>query len=70
MAAADRLGDRAGRGIIALLGLVQKETGAEVLFWQPRNPGEEPVTTFFASFYYHGNVGAYLNLALPAVTEA
>ncbi|MEP6956183.1 MAG: hypothetical protein ABI883_05105 [Chthoniobacterales bacterium] len=54
-------------GSIALLGLVQKATGAELPFWQSLERGEPAVSTFFASFYYHGNAGAYLNLALPAV---
>ncbi len=54
-------------GSIALLGLLQKATGAEMIFWASREPGEPPVSTFFATFYYHGNAGAYLNLALPAV---
>jgi hypothetical protein len=54
-------------GSIALLGLLQKATGAEVPFWQSRNPGELPVSSFFATYYYHGNAGAYLNLALPAI---
>ena len=52
---------------IALLGLLQKATGAEMIFWGSREPGEPPLSTFFATFYYHGNAGAYLNLALPAV---
>ncbi len=52
---------------IAFLGLLQKATGAEMIFWRTLYPHEPAVGTFFATFYYHGNAGAFLNLALPAV---
>jgi hypothetical protein len=52
-------------GSIAFLGLLQKATGAQMIFWQPPPPEEVRVTTFFATYYYHGNAGAFLNLVWP-----
>lgn len=51
---------------IALLGLLQKATGARAAFWGMED-GTPWQPTFFATFYYHANAGAYLNLVLAPI---
>jgi O-antigen ligase len=48
---------------IAVLGIAQRVTQAPGIFWGEPVPGG----TFFATYRYHANAGAYLNLAWPIV---
>lgn len=46
---------------IAGFGLLQKIAEAPMIFWEAGREG----TTFFATYYYHGNAAAFINLVLP-----
>jgi len=49
---------------IVLLGIIQKATQAQAIFWEW---GMRDHKTMFATYRYHANAGAYINLALPFV---
>jgi hypothetical protein len=49
---------------LVTLGLAQRMTGARAIFW---DPVADPSSTFFATYHYHGNAGAFLNLVLPLI---
>jgi O-antigen ligase len=51
---------------VAALGLVQKAGDAPGIFWKPFWT-DGATGTFFATFAYHGNAGAFLNLVWPLV---
>jgi hypothetical protein len=49
---------------LVVLGIAQRLTAAKAIFWDPSaNSGP----TFFSTFRYHGNAGAYMNLVLPLI---
>lgn len=52
-----------GASIVAL-GIAQKATEARAIFWQW---GGDSGPTFFATFRYHANAGAFVNIVLPFI---
>lgn len=54
-------------GSIAALGVLQRAAAAPTILWEdPAIRGDESYTkSFFATFYYHANAGAFLNLGFP-----
>jgi hypothetical protein len=49
---------------LVALGLTQRLTGAGAIFW---DPVADTGSTFFATYRYHANAGAFLNLVLPLI---
>lgn len=47
--------------LLALYGLLQRFSPVPLLFWEQADLSH----TLFATFYYHGNAGAFMNLVLP-----
>jgi O-antigen ligase len=50
-------------GSLILFGLIQRISGAPSIFWQEGETGGN----FFATYYYHGNAGAFINLVIPPI---
>jgi hypothetical protein len=43
--------------------LIQRVLGAPMIFWEGDRTGEH----FFATYFYHGNAGAFVNLVFPLI---
>jgi hypothetical protein len=54
----------AGTGVsLVLFGLVQSAFAQPILIWSEK----EKAVPYFATYYYHGNAGSFINLVLPFV---
>lgn len=50
-------------GSLVLFGIVQRMLGAQSIFWEDNVPAEN----FFATYFYHANAAAFINLVLPII---
>lgn len=50
-------------GSVILFGLIERIFGAPTMFWENGQVG----LNFFATYYYHGNAGAFINLVFPPI---
>lgn len=51
---------------VVLFGIAERAFGAHAIFWT----GRPTSSMFFATYYYSGNAGAFINLVLPIVAGA
>ncbi|MGA3169618.1 MAG: O-antigen ligase family protein [Chthoniobacteraceae bacterium] len=49
---------------LVLFGLLQSAFARPILVWNPEDIGGIP---YFATYYYHGNAGSFINLVLPFI---
>ncbi len=48
---------------IVIFGLIERVARAPMIFWEL----DRESSTFFSTFFYHANAGAYINLVLPLI---
>ena len=54
----------AGTGVsLVLFGLIQSASARPILIWNR----EDSTVPYFATYYYHGNAGSFINLVLPFI---
>ncbi len=51
---------------VVLFGITERAFGAHAIFWT----GKPTTSLFFATYYYSGNAGAFINLVLPIAAGA